>query len=302
MFVCNRTDQTVMNGSKVDELCAGCIRMTSQPELYSVAIGSQNRDYYLRYFERADAAGKAPVSWHWPAFFVTFAWLLYRKMWALAALYYFAPLIFAFFLGTLIALVPTLSGPLTILFYIVVLFAPPMFANALYYRHCRKLIEQTALGPTNTQAQLGALAVRGGTSVVGVIVGGVIPLIAVLGILAAIALPAYQDYTIRAKLSASVVAAYEAKLAVSEFYSLNHAMPDSLAAAGVATAPTVPGMKEIAFNKKSGALTITYSVPQLAGSALLLVPSVDADQKLVWRCTSREIRERWLPKACRQPE
>ena len=276
--------------------------MTSQTELYSAAIGPKNRDFYLRYFERADAAGKAPVSWHWPAFFVTLPWLLYRKMWALAALYFFAPLIVALALGMLAALVPKLDGLLAILYYLAILFVPPMFANALYYRHCRKLIEQTALGPTNTQAQLGALAVRGGTSVVGVIVGGILPFIAVLGILAAIALPAYQDYTIRAKISASVVAADEAKLAVSEFYGLNHAMPDSLAAAGVTTTTTVPGMKEIVFNNKSGALTITYSVPQLAGSALLLVPSVGADQNLVWRCAGREIRERWLPKACRQPE
>jgi len=276
--------------------------MTSQTELYSAAIGPKNRDYYLRYFERADAAGKAPVSWNWPALFVTFAWLLHRKMWAIAALYYFAPLVFAMFLGVLVALAPMLSGPLAILFYVVVLFAPPMFANALYYRHCRKLIEQTALGPANEQAQLGALAVRGGTSVVGVIVGGVIPAIAVLGILAAIALPAYQDYVIRGKLIASIAAADEAKLAVSEFYGQNHTMPDSLAAAGVTASTTAPGVKGIAFNKGSGTLTITYSVPQLAGGALLLVPSVDASQNLVWHCTGRDIRERWLPTACRQPK
>lgn len=275
--------------------------MTSQTELYSAAIGSKNRDYYLQYFQRADVAGKPPVSWHWPAFFITLPWLLYRKMWAYAALYFFIPLLVAIVIGVVEALAPRLGQALTATYYIAVLIGPPMYANALYYNHCRKLINQTAPGQENTQAQLGALSVRGGTSVVGIIVGLIIPFIAVVGILAAIALPAYQDYVMRAKVMAGMVAADEAKLAVSEFYVRNHAMPDSLADAGVSsTTAMTPGVREIGFKKESGALTITYSAPQLAGSALILTPSADASQNLVWHCIARDIRERWLPAACRQ--
>ena len=54
--------------------------------------------------------------------------------------------------------------------------------------------------------------------------------IAIVGILAAIALPAYQDYTVRAKVSEGLVALAEAKTTIAEYYSANNYLP-SLAAA-----------------------------------------------------------------------
>ena len=63
----------------------------TQDEMYRALIGHKNQDYYLNEFAKFDAAGKTSNSWHWPAFFVTFYWLLYRKMWPTAVLYYLAP-------------------------------------------------------------------------------------------------------------------------------------------------------------------------------------------------------------------
>ena len=61
----------------------------SADEFYKAAVGHKNQDYYLRHFARFDSNGKVGVSWHWPAFFVTFYWFLYRKMWLNALLYFF---------------------------------------------------------------------------------------------------------------------------------------------------------------------------------------------------------------------
>ncbi len=61
--------------------------------------------------------------------------------------------------------------------------------------------------------------------------------IAIVGILAAIALPAYQDYTVRAKVSEAMVTLAEAKTTIAEFYSANNYFPASAANAGINTNP-----------------------------------------------------------------
>ncbi|ENV7330784.1 pilin, partial [Neisseria gonorrhoeae] len=65
--------------------------------------------------------------------------------------------------------------------------------------------------------------------------------IAIVGILAAVALPAYQDYTARAQVSEAILLAEGQKSAVTEYY-LNHGKwPADNGAAGVASASTIKG-------------------------------------------------------------
>ena len=59
--------------------------------------------------------------------------------------------------------------------------------------------------------------------------------VAIIGILAAIAIPAYQDYTVRAKVSEGVVLASAARTSVSEFRITNNRWPSTNATAGLAT-------------------------------------------------------------------
>ena len=56
-------------------------------ELYRAAIGPHGQDYYMRQFAKFDAHGKTGVSWHWPAYWATLNWLIYRKMWGWALAY-----------------------------------------------------------------------------------------------------------------------------------------------------------------------------------------------------------------------
>ncbi|MEP6657907.1 MAG: prepilin-type N-terminal cleavage/methylation domain-containing protein, partial [Betaproteobacteria bacterium] len=59
--------------------------------------------------------------------------------------------------------------------------------------------------------------------------------VAIIGILAAIALPAYKDYTVRAKVSEVILAASSAKNAVAESAQINSVMPATLSVAGEAS-------------------------------------------------------------------
>ncbi|EMT7539410.1 pilin [Neisseria gonorrhoeae] len=79
--------------------------------------------------------------------------------------------------------------------------------------------------------------------------------IAIVGILAAVALPAYQDYTARAQVSEAILLAEGQKSAVTEYY-LNHGeWPENNASAGVASASDIKGKYVKEVEVKNGVVT-----------------------------------------------
>ncbi|EPF9446507.1 pilin, partial [Neisseria gonorrhoeae] len=83
--------------------------------------------------------------------------------------------------------------------------------------------------------------------------------IAIVGILAAVALPAYQDYTARAQVSEAILLAEGQKSAVTEYY-LNHGIwPENNSAAGVASASKIIGKYVKQVEVKNGVVTATMA-------------------------------------------
>ncbi|HEZ3145489.1 TPA: pilin [Neisseria meningitidis] len=81
--------------------------------------------------------------------------------------------------------------------------------------------------------------------------------IAIVGILAAVALPAYQDYTARAQVSEAILLAEGQKSAVTEYY-LNHGTwPSNNSSAGVASSSTIKGKYVEKVEVKNGVITAT---------------------------------------------
>jgi type IV pilus assembly protein PilA len=123
--------------------------------------------------------------------------------------------------------------------------------------------------------------------------------VAIIGILAAIALPAYQDYTVRAKVSEGLVLADAAKLAVAETFQSTGNVPTTPSAAGYnfpANATKYVSAIDIGTN---GAIKITYSttsggIPALsAGNLIYLTPNIagallspGTSGPIDWACTS----------------
>ncbi|ENS9209950.1 prepilin-type N-terminal cleavage/methylation domain-containing protein [Neisseria gonorrhoeae] len=79
--------------------------------------------------------------------------------------------------------------------------------------------------------------------------------IAIVGILAAVALPAYQDYTARAQVSEAILLAEGQKSAVTEYYLNNGEWPADNGAAGVASASTIKGKYVKQVEVKNGVVT-----------------------------------------------
>ena len=123
--------------------------------------------------------------------------------------------------------------------------------------------------------------------------------VAAVGILAAIAIPAYQDYTIRAKVSEGLNLAAGPKAAVTEFYLGSGRFPDA-ADADFLSSPAGAGeyTESIVVEPDTGVITIRYYVEAVpAGGEIYLIPYADSGA-LNWTC-SATIEAKHVPAACR---
>lgn len=121
--------------------------------------------------------------------------------------------------------------------------------------------------------------------------------IAIIGILAAIAIPAYQDYTVRARVVEGLNLASSAKLAVSEWAITNNALPDTQAATGYSSPEPTENVASIAIGAE-GAVTITYT-PKAGDGTITMVPSLQNNGDVTWACTEGTLLAKYRPASCR---
>jgi type IV pilus assembly protein PilA len=128
-----------------------------------------------------------------------------------------------------------------------------------------------------------------------VVVLGVITL---LGILAAIAVPAYQDYTVRSRVAAAHAVGERATVAVSAFYADHGQWPETLADAGF-TQPTSGEVHALSVDSGNGVITVVLAQDPVAGRSLLLAPVETTPGVFDWDCVGLDLQPRHLPQACR---
>lgn len=121
-------------------------------------------------------------------------------------------------------------------------------------------------------------------------------LIAVIGILAAIAIPAFVEYQQKAALTGAMNELRSASVAVTTYYESHEEVPASLSDAGYTRFKGEGYTLEL--DPDTGILTATFTKSSLTGSKLEYVPSLDDDGKVQWQCEGSEIPEAKLPAGC----
>ena len=125
--------------------------------------------------------------------------------------------------------------------------------------------------------------------------------VAIVGILAAVALPAYQDYTIRAQVAEGFSLASGAKVVVAEYHALKGDLPEDNEAAGYGGA-SGKYVTEVAI--EDGVIAATFGSTgqansNLHGGTLSLTPVEDDDSGVLqWYCSSETIAKKYLPSSC----
>jgi type IV pilus assembly protein PilA len=142
--------------------------------------------------------------------------------------------------------------------------------------------------------------------------------VAIIGILAAIAIPAYQDYTIRAQVTEGLNLAAPAKASVAEYYANTGKFPDDNTLAGIGAAADITGKYVTSVTVTSGVITIKYGKQansKIENNELVLTPGYsDNNGDVVWVCgaaaspdgvtfptdpVAGDLPEKYRPQVCR---
>ena len=135
--------------------------------------------------------------------------------------------------------------------------------------------------------------------------------VAIIGILAAIAIPAYQDYTIRAQVSEGLNLSGGAKAAVTEYFQDRGVLPGDNSTAGLAAAGDISGkyVESVGVGTdgsgNAGEIQVTFDSDTLDahetlnGNSILLTPDTTNPGSVGWVCTGSGILNKHLPAACR---
>jgi type IV pilus assembly protein PilA len=144
--------------------------------------------------------------------------------------------------------------------------------------------------------------------------------VAIIGILAAIALPAYQDYTIRSQVSEGPTLSEGIKVAIADYYANNGTWPADMTAAGFGS-NVVSGSYVSSITQASGVITITYgstkanSKLSATSANLVISAAANANGDIAWVCGGSStptgftaagtatygngMLAKWLPSSCR---
>ena len=125
--------------------------------------------------------------------------------------------------------------------------------------------------------------------------------VAIIGILAAVALPAYQDYTVRAKVSEVLLAASSAKTAVAEAAQVGGGvMPGSLTIDTQAS-KFVASVAYAQTSDSVGVITVTTTAADASinGVTVIMTGTVTGNGQVNWVCGPGTINAKYLPASCK---
>jgi uncharacterized RDD family membrane protein YckC len=135
-----------------------------------------------------------------------------------------------------------------------------------------------------------------------IVAAGFLLVIPIIAIMAAIAIPAYQNYLVRAQVAEGVTLSYTARDAVTQYIASHGSMPGDNAAAGLSDPDAITGKYVSSVAIRDGQVVVTFgdtAESTIRGEHLIMVPQGDMSA-LHWQCRSPDIEVEYLPQSCRE--
>lgn len=130
--------------------------------------------------------------------------------------------------------------------------------------------------------------------------GGLIVTVAIVGVLAAVAIPAYQTYVQKAQVAAAYSGGRKAANAVEAYYFRNQEIPATLEAAGVSAQPADNKAAQlIQLNPENAAIRVLTPIVSVHGQGVLIFTASLDGKRMAWKCSAEELDLRALPPDCR---
>ncbi|MGZ8203195.1 MAG: DUF2628 domain-containing protein, partial [Burkholderiales bacterium] len=263
-------------------------------------------DYYAPRFLRYERAGHPLPGWHWPAFICPSIWAFYRKLWVSGVAYALLPLAGAL---VFMRLGPGVDDSSAVWFAWAVLAiwvlpgaVAALAANSLLYRRVRRLVRRAEAAGGSVSRAARMLTTRKPTSVGSALLLGGGVLAVTFGGAADKLREAYLDHAVRVTIAESMSAVRWLQQEVEEQwwrFGVTTRPPEAIRQLARASAPDLTDVNVSETNGRVR-LGLGRSIPELAGKAILLAPSVDAWHRVHWLCIPIDIPQKYLPKECQR--
>jgi hypothetical protein len=273
--------------------------------LFRIATGP-SADYYGPRFVAFERAGHARAGWHWPALFAPAVWAFYRKLWVSGVVFALLPLAGALAMAEIAVWLDDFTWMWFACALLLTIVLPGIsgaaLANALLYRRVRRRI-RTAEAVTESASQ--AATRVGGIAPVspyGAVVLGTLAVMLFVGGVGPVLVDAYNDHAVRVKVGKALVGAAPIKEQIEDSWAAFQRWPRPGFAISLPSRAGAVLFNEVVVDPATGRvkLDVGSSIPELGGKAILLVPTVDDEERVRWFCVPVGIPDRYLPQVCRK--
>ena len=122
--------------------------------------------------------------------------------------------------------------------------------------------------------------------------------VAIIAILAALAIPQYQSYTVRARVTEGLSLASSAKVAVAESFQSENTFPTTNDEAGLPATISSPDVTSIVVGN-AGVITITFNNARIPGGGTVLLSPTSSAGSITWVCGGGTLVNTYRPATCR---
>lgn len=122
--------------------------------------------------------------------------------------------------------------------------------------------------------------------------------IAIIGILASLAIPSYQNHIVRARVAEGLEVAAQAKTAVAEDVAANDGRLDGAVGQGFKSPAATENFKSVTINSTTGDITIVFT-KKAGDGTMVLHPTVQPTGEITWGCNEGTLDPKYRPVNCR---